>query len=89
MLFLYLNVVGISDGIWLIGVFLLNLNMLFLFLGFSVVGNGEQFLQDQMFNYNVGVVVFINVYLSSLSYNFQGFLVLYFFGILIDILWGE
>ncbi|XP_020606490.1 YTH domain-containing family protein 1-like [Orbicella faveolata] len=89
MPFPYLNAAGISDGTWSTGVPSLNPNTLFPSSGFSAVGNGEQLLQDQMFNHNAGVAVSTNAYLSSLSHNSQGPPALYFPGTSTDISWGE
>lgn len=89
MPFPYLNAAGISDGTWSTGVPSLNPNTLFPSSGFSAVGNGEQLLQDQMFNHNAGVPVSTNAYLSSLSHNSQAPPALYFPGTSTDISWGE
>ena len=89
MPFTYLNAAGISDGTWSTGVPSLTPNTLFPSTGFSAVGNGEQLLQDQMFNHSAGVAVSTNAYLSSLSHNSQGPPALYFPGTSTDISWGE
>ena len=89
MPFPYLNAAGISDGTWSTGVPSLNPNTLFPSSGFSAVGNGEQLLQDQMFNHNAGVAVSTNAYLSSLGHSSQGAPALYFPGTSTDISWGE
>lgn len=89
MPFPYLNAAGISDGTWSTGVPSLTPNTLFPSTGFGAVGNGEQLLQDQMFNHNAGVAVSTNAYLSSLTHNSQGPPALYFPGTTTDISWGE
>lgn len=75
----------------------LNPNTLFPSSGFGTVGNGEQLLQDHMFNHSSGVAVTSNAYLGGLNQNSSGlnsnaFLnqpALYFPGSSTEISWGE